>query len=290
MKFISKRTERGSKKPVVQAHAIFQPVATAEDGPSPRASLISLSLHAGAAIAIFGFLHFSLPPVARKPVRITMLHEARLLAPPPKHAEPADAGASSGNEQKLVASKGELPRPTNLRAPMPLRVMKLNPILPVSPAIIDSAPPPIEENFQYGNPLAQASTLSPGPGWSDVGGGSTPGSRGSASGRLSHGLGSLFGRVVYRMSELSTIPVLVYKVAPDYSDEARAARCHGTVLLGVIIDETGKPRDIHVLKPLGLGLDEKAVEAVQRWRFSPGLKDGQPVCVAANVEVNFQLL
>jgi TonB family protein len=92
------------------------------------------------------------------------------------------------------------------------------------------------------------------------------------------------------MSELSTIPVLVYKVAPDYSDEARAARCHGTVLLGVIIDETGKPRDIHVLKPLGLGLDEKAVEAVQRWRFSPGLKDGQPVCVAANVEVNFQLL
>lgn len=174
---------------------------------------------------------------------------------------------------------------------MPLRVMKLKPILPVSPAIIDSAPPRIEENFQYGNPLAQASTLSPGPGWSGVGGGSGANSgRGSAGGRLSHGLGSLFGRVVYRMSELSTIPVLVYKVAPDYSDEARAARCHGTVLLGVIIDETGKPRDIHVLKPLGLGLDEKAVEAVQRWRFSPGLKDGQPVCVAANVEVNFQLL
>jgi TonB family protein len=173
---------------------------------------------------------------------------------------------------------------------MALRPLKQKPILPISPTIIDDQPPKIEESFQYGNPLAQASQLAPGPGFDGIGGGSASGVRGSAGDRFGHGRGSFLGRVVYRMGEVTKVPVLVFKVAPDYSDEARAARCHGTVLLGVIIDETGRPRDIHVLKPLGLGLDEKAVEAVGRWRFSPGLKDGQPVCVAANVEVNFQLL
>lgn len=273
------------------AGTLFQPVATNEDGPGARASLISLGLHGVAAVALFVFLQFTVSVGPRKPVRATMLHEAHLLAPPPvKSSVHSITGADSGNQHTQLASKGELPKPANLRGPMPLRVAIPKPALPVSPAIIDTAPPPIEQNFQYGNPLSQVSSLSPGPGFGGIGSGSNPGARGAAGDRLGHGLGSLFGKVVYRMSELSKVPVLLYKVAPDYSDEARAARCHGTVLLGVIIDETGRPRDIHVLKPLGLGLDEKAVDAVQHWRFSPGLKDGQPVCVAANVEVNFQLL
>jgi protein TonB len=160
----------------------------------------------------------------------------------------------------------------------------------VSPSLIETQPPKIAQDFQYGTPLAQTYSLSPGPGWNGVGNGSSTTGGGLANARSGRGLGSRFRTVVYRMSELSKVPELLYKVAPDYSDEARAARCHGTVLLGVIIDETGTPTNIHVLKPLGLGLDQKAIEAVQHWRFSPGLKNGRPVCVAANVEVNFQLL
>ena len=61
-------------------------------------------------------------------------------------------------------------------------------------------------------------------------------------------------------------------------------------MLSVIIDSTGKPTNLKVLRPLGLGLDEKAIEAVQKWRFRPGTKEGKPVAVYATIEVNFRLL
>jgi TonB family protein len=56
------------------------------------------------------------------------------------------------------------------------------------------------------------------------------------------------------------------------------------------VDQEGRARDIHVLKSLGMGLDEKAVEAVQKWKFKPGMKGGQAVNVRAQIEVNFRLL
>jgi protein TonB len=56
-----------------------------------------------------------------------------------------------------------------------------------------------------------------------------------------------------------------------------------------VVDAQGHPRNIHVARSLGLGLDEKAVEAVRKWKFEPGTKDGQPVAVQVNVEVNFRL-
>jgi protein TonB len=95
---------------------------------------------------------------------------------------------------------------------------------------------------------------------------------------------------IFSLNQVSVAPLLVYKVDPDYSDQARLARYNGTVLLRLIIDEKGDPRDIRVLRSLGLGLDEKAIEAVRRWRFRPGLKDGKAVAVDANIEVNFRLL
>ena len=57
-----------------------------------------------------------------------------------------------------------------------------------------------------------------------------------------------------------------------------------------MVDANGMPRDIKVIRPLGLGLDEKAIEAVMKWRFKPGVKKGQAVATQANVEVNFRLL
>ncbi len=85
-------------------------------------------------------------------------------------------------------------------------------------------------------------------------------------------------------------PASSYKVEPEYSEEARKAKFQGTVLLFVVVDEKGNPRDIKILRPLGLGLDQKAVEAVEKWKFSPGKKDGKPVPVQAQIEVNFRLL
>jgi TonB family protein len=92
--------------------------------------------------------------------------------------------------------------------------------------------------------------------------------------------------------ELSRVrpPTIISKVEPQYSEEARKAGLQGTVLLKISVDETGKPRDPKVLRGLGLGLDEKAIEAVSNWQFQPGAKDGQPMPAQARIEVNFRLL
>ena len=87
-----------------------------------------------------------------------------------------------------------------------------------------------------------------------------------------------------------TAPTLAYKVEPEYSEEARAAKLQGTVLLKVVIDVDGLAKDIEVMHGQGLGLDEQAVAAIMRWKFNPGQKDGAPVPVQAQIEINFKLL
>ena len=63
----------------------------------------------------------------------------------------------------------------------------------------------------------------------------------------------------------------------------------GTVVLAIVVDPSGHPRDVRVARSLGMGLDQKAVEAVEKWKFTPGLKDGMAVAVQVNVEVSFRL-
>jgi TonB family protein len=86
-----------------------------------------------------------------------------------------------------------------------------------------------------------------------------------------------------------TPPVPIYKPEPQYSKQARKNRIQGAVVLKFVIDPTGHPRDIKVLRGLGYGLDEKAIECAAQWEFRPGMKDGQPVPVTATIAVNFSI-
>ena len=94
----------------------------------------------------------------------------------------------------------------------------------------------------------------------------------------------------YRVSSVVSRPKLVSKAEPEYSPEARKAKFQGTVFLSAMIGVDGIPRDIKAISPLGLGLDERAIECVSKWRYEPGLRDGKPVLSAVTVEVNFRLL
>ncbi len=76
---------------------------------------------------------------------------------------------------------------------------------------------------------------------------------------------------------------------PDYDPVAKKASFQGTCMLQLGVDESGRPRDIRIAQPLGLGLDDKAVEAVSKWKFDPAKRDGTPVAVQILVEVNFRL-
>jgi TonB family protein len=86
-----------------------------------------------------------------------------------------------------------------------------------------------------------------------------------------------------------TAPKLTHRAEPEYSPEARSAGIQGTVVFEVVVNELGGISNVSVLSPLGFGLDEKAQEAIVRWRFEPGRKDGKPVAVLATIEVNFRL-
>ena len=85
-------------------------------------------------------------------------------------------------------------------------------------------------------------------------------------------------------------PLLIRKVEPSYTEKARDAKLEGSVMLSIEIWEDGKPHNIQVLRGIGMGLDEQAVEAVEQWEFKPGTKNGKPVRVLAQVQVTFRLV
>lgn len=84
-------------------------------------------------------------------------------------------------------------------------------------------------------------------------------------------------------------PVPILTPDPEYNAEAKQAKYMGTSTYTVVVDREGNVTSVKVARPLGLGLDEKAAEAVRGWRFKPGLKNGQPVIVELSVEVSFAL-
>jgi TonB family protein len=84
-------------------------------------------------------------------------------------------------------------------------------------------------------------------------------------------------------------PRIIHTVSAEYSDQARRAKIQGTVALTFVVDSNGNPTMIRVTQGLGSGLDEKAVEAVQQWRFEPGTKNGKPVAVQMAADVSFPL-
>jgi TonB family protein len=94
---------------------------------------------------------------------------------------------------------------------------------------------------------------------------------------------------VFRVSDGVTPPKVLSKLQPQYTEEARAGKIQGTTVLYVEIGPDGLARNIQVQRSLEPGLDQKAIEAVQQWRFLPGMKDGVTVTVAATIEINFKL-
>ncbi|MBI5280970.1 MAG: energy transducer TonB [Candidatus Solibacter usitatus] len=105
----------------------------------------------------------------------------------------------------------------------------------------------------------------------------------------------------YKIGDGVSAPVPVYKTEPAYTQEAKDARIEGSIVLGIVVTVEGKVSEVRVLKtrliqrdsgkeaPSDLGLQEQAIKAVVAWKFKPGTKDGKPVAVAANVEMNFRL-
>src|SRR5512143_4015507 len=211
----------------------------------------------------------------------------------PPSATRAGGGGGGGDRDKLAASKGVLPKFSREQFTPPMVVIRNeNPKLVAEPTVV--VPPELQLTQQagpLGDPLS--SVFGPPSSGTGSGGGIGSGSGGGVgSGRgpgVGPGWGGGIGGGAYRVGGGVTAPRALYTPDPDYSEEARKAKWQGTVVLWVVIGPDGRPRDVRVQRSLGMGLDEKAIEAVKTWKFEPARKDGQPVAVQINVEVNFRL-
>ena len=232
------------------------------------------------------------PTVQKKIAQNLNLIDPNLKPFIPEKPKLAQGGGGGGAREPLPVTKGQAPKPA-LRQFTPPMIVKEPPKLAMTPTII--APPdtvlPQNNLPNWGDPLAKMINGSNGQGFGGgMGSGSGGGLGSGKGGGFGPGEGGGIGGGVYRVGGGVSQPTVLFKVDPEYSEEARKAKYSGTVMLKVIVDKSGKARDITVVKSLGMGLDEKAIEAVEKWKFKPGMKGGEPVNVQAQIEVNFRLL
>jgi protein TonB len=203
-------------------------------------------------------------------------------------------GGGGGDRDKLSASKGALPRFSRQQwTPPTVIIRNETPKLAAEPTVV--VPPEIHlpplAAGSLGDPIP--SVLGPPSNGSGSGGGIGSGSGGGVGSGHGPGVGPGWGGGIgggaYRIGDGVSSPHAIYAPDPEFSEEARKERFQGTVVLWVIVGPDGRTHDIRVHRSLGMGLDEKAIEALRQWRFEPGRKDGIAVAVQVNVEVNFRL-
>jgi TonB family protein len=226
-----------------------------------------------------------------------------LVAPSPdSYALPVSkkvvsGGGGGGDRDVIPAPKGHPPKATLKQQITPPAIVMRNPQpkLAVQPTVV--APPSVHvaENRMpnLGTTISAAMPAAPPSNGTGAGGGIGSGSGGGVG--VGHGpgigagSGGGIGGGVYKVGGGISAPTAISSPDPQYTEEARRAKKQGTCTLWLIVDSAGRPRDIRVVRGLGFGLDEKALEAVRNWRFQPALKDGKPVDVQISVEVEFHL-
>ena len=255
---------------------------------STKGPALSVTIHC-AAVALL-FLAGANPKV-QQAIRST-LDQVKLISPYIPRA--GSGGGGGGDRSPLPASKGRLPRIAPRQFTPPAAVIRnMDPKLPMEPTLVISADVklPRVDLLALGDPDGKNGPPSNGPGkgggigdgdGTGVGNGKGPGAGPGEGGDSGGGLREFGGA--------STAPVVLFKVEPEFSEEARKAKLQGVVVLYGEVDTNGRLRNIRVTQGLGLGLEEKAIEAVKQWRFRPGTRDGKPVVSAAAIEVNFHLL
>jgi TonB family protein len=207
----------------------------------------------------------------------------------------AKSGGGGGGGRKALTppSKGVPPRGADRQIVPPMvEVKNLVPELVVESTVIAPDLQNLRQlDLQIGDPNGVRGPLSAGPGTGNgigtgdgtgVGPGKGPGFGPGEGGN--HG-----GGPVFLIGGGVTPPVIVTQIQPEYSDDARKARVQGTVELVIIVQTDGTVKLDRVVNSLGYGLDQRAIEAVTRWRFLPGKRDGVPVATRIGVAVNFSL-
>jgi TonB family protein len=202
-------------------------------------------------------------------------------------------GGGGGDRSPDPASKGRAPRfAAEQFAPPTVVNRAVDPKLLVEATVIGPPELKLASNMsQIGDPMGVLGPPSNGTGYGGgIGSGHGGGVGSGDGGGVGPGSGGGFGGGAFKVGGGVSPPSVIYKVEPEFTEAARKAKYQGTVLIAVIVEADGHVKDPRVVKAVGLGLDEKALEAVKQWKFKPGMKDGRAVPVYAQIEVTFRLL
>jgi len=251
-----------------------------------RARILSLVIHGIVIALLISISPRFIQPIGRDATSLGT-HSTRLIAPYLSHG-----GGGGGGRSPLPASFGALPRLAQHQfVPPTTTPPAFKPILMMEATLV--APVETEANpllTRIGDPFGREGPPSDGPGSN---GGIGAGHDGGIGNHKGPGFGDYDGGGVEFNGKLGggvVAPVVLHRVDPEFSEEARKAKYQGTVVLTIEIGADGKPHAIRIVSGLGLGLDEKAIDAVSQWKFKPAMRNGKPVPAPATIEVNFRLL
>ena len=215
------------------------------------------------------------------PVSIAMMEE---LVPPPAPPKLQAMGGGGGHPDAAPVSKGNPPK----FATEQLNPPKAHPL--EEPKIRIDSTVDVDPNVKMAKTdlLNLGMPNSPNVGTSLGNGRGTGLGAGNGSG-IGPGAGGNMGGGIRRVGGGVAAPIVLFAPEPEFSEEARKAKASGNVLVYLQVDTNGRPMHVRVLRGIGLGLDEKAVEAVSHYKFKPAMENGHPVAVEMQVEVNFQI-
>lgn len=245
----------------------------------PENFLLSVVSHTVAVVVILWIFHVTIQPKIIAPTTRSSVELTEYI--PLKVGKGGPSGGGGGDASKLKASTGTPPRAAKEQFAAPVVVQTQKSKLMVEPTVI--ADLRIPQSNQIGDPLSKLVIPSNGIG---VGGGIGSGDGGGVgSGRGGPGVGPGF----FHVGDGVSTPRAIYTPEPEFSEEARKAKYQGVVVLSGIIGVDGRVHNARVVRSLGMGLDEKALEVVKLWKFDPGKKDGRPVAVEMGLEISFNL-
>ena len=275
-----------------------QPIAVADPMAikrSPASSAISFVMH-GAILALIVWLmlqaHHQI--VVPKQVAIAPVYVPPYIPPVTLPApKPMGGGGGGGAHQLVEANKGHLPPIVKTQITPPQILQVDHPKLAAPPAVVMPQHIDIPNNNLPNLGATQSSQIvlaseggGSGSGFGQGGGGGIGAGNGAGIGS---GTVGGYGGGVMSVGGGVIAPRVIHSVEPDFTDAARRTRYQGIVSIALIVDTQGNPEDIHVTRHLGMGLDEKAIEAVRQYKFRPAMYQGHPVPVQMVLEVDFHL-
>jgi protein TonB len=245
----------------------------------PENFLLSFVTHTAGIALMLWLLHIAVPAKIIPPTTANSVDLAPYV--PMKVGKGGPSGGGGGDASKLKASTGTPPKAAKQQFTPPTVLPQQKSKLMIEPTVVaDLKIPP---NAQLGDPLSKLMTPSNGIG---VGGGIGSGSGGGVG--SGHG-GPGVGPGIFHVGDGVSAPRAIYTPEPEFSEEARKAKYQGVVVLNIIVGTDGRVHNPRVVRSLGMGLDEKAMEGVKTWKFDPSKKDGRAVAVEMNIEVAFNL-